>query len=218
MRHSREMEEEGEFFPFGRPPASAWIAAGAVAFALFVLGGFIRTNRQLENLREESQREIRDLRAQMESLRGQGVPDAARRQLSRRVVPLPIASERKDEPGEGRPPAARPPPDPGRPTPPETAAAPAESPRSRPSYEFGRRSAEAAPNATPLQVLSVSQKRLMIDGGRNANLSGGARLELSRNGRWIGDLRITDVYDSMAVCEILHSTLPPRPGDTARLP
>ena len=41
-------------FPYAKPPVSAWIAVASVALAVFVLGGFIKTYRQLESLREES--------------------------------------------------------------------------------------------------------------------------------------------------------------------
>lgn len=68
-RDIREKSYEDSLLTYGRPSISAWIAAAAVAFAFFILGGFIRTYRQLETLREESRYEIGELRETVRRLR-----------------------------------------------------------------------------------------------------------------------------------------------------
>lgn len=65
----RERDREESLLTYGRPSVSAWIAAAAVAFAFFVLGGFIKTYRQLESLREESRQEMAELRETIRRLR-----------------------------------------------------------------------------------------------------------------------------------------------------
>ncbi|MDR1520261.1 MAG: hypothetical protein LBU23_09005 [Planctomycetota bacterium] len=220
MRDRLETEGEG-YFPRGRPGAAAWIAVGAAAFALFVLGGFVKTYRQLETLREESRREIRELRAHIEALRGQTA--VVPRQPGRRRPTLPGApgkwmSSLREAPLEL--PAPPPPAPAGRDRVIASSLPPAvEAGRAGLGYELGRKSAPPPEiGAGRLQVISASRKRLMAEGGRNLGMAAGMRLELSRDGRWFGDLRITDVYDGMVACEILHAASPPRPGDTVRLP
>ncbi len=70
------------------------------------------------------------------------------------------------------------------------------------------------------QVVSVSaaNRRIMIEGGRDVDLVEGARLELCRDGRWIADLRVQDVFGNQSLCEVLHATVTPQPGDTIRMP
>jgi hypothetical protein len=181
------------------------MAAGAVAFAFFVLGGFVKTYWQLENLREESRREIQELRASLAALRGQ--PAAGPRPGG--MSPLPPA-RRTYFPGRpigsgGEARAA-----------PETRPPPAEREGALAFRRLG--DGTAAEAAASFQVISVSEKRLLVEGGRSAGFSEGMRLELSRNGRWIADSRIIEIFDSMSVCEILHATQPPLPGDSARPP
>ncbi len=222
MREYRETDEEGHF-PYGRPSGAAWVAAAAVAFAFFVLGGFIKTYRQLETLRDESRREIRELRKGMESLRAAGAEAsrAAARvprlpQAVRQPYPTPAGPEAERSPSRsesGRAGVANSLP----PLIPEL-----EGERRGLTYEFGRKS-KADPGGgrrDQLQVISVAspQKRLRVEGGRDVGLAEGARLELSRGGRWIGDLRALEVYDTMTACEVVHATHPPQPGDTVRIP
>lgn len=75
-------------------------------------------------------------------------------------------------------------------------------------------------NGGPAQVVSVStaHKRIMVEGGRDLSLGEGERLELVRDGRWIADLRVVDVFDYQSSCEVLHATIAPIPGDTVRRP
>ncbi len=224
MRDYRGTENE-DHFPYGRPSGSAWIAAAAVAFAFFVLGGFIKTYRQLEAVREESRREIRELRQVVDGLRSSGMdsprpaasrlprlPQAIRQTASRPVEPLPI--RRAPLPDELQSAVA-----PSRPH------LPPGLDEERPgiTYEFGRKSSpdpREALRREHLQVVSVAgpQKRLIVEGGRDIGLREGSRIELSRGGRWIGDLRVVDAYDTMSACEVLHATLPPQPGDLIRVP
>lgn len=68
-RANYQERDDDSLLTYGRPSASAWLAAAAVAFAVFVLGGFIRTHRQLETVKEESAREIAELRDSIRRLR-----------------------------------------------------------------------------------------------------------------------------------------------------
>lgn len=65
----RDEVRDESLLTYGRPSVSAWIAAAAVAFAFFILGGFIKTYRQMEAMREEYQYEIADLRETVRRLR-----------------------------------------------------------------------------------------------------------------------------------------------------
>lgn len=210
-------------FPYGRPSVSAWVAAASVAFAVFLLGGFIKTYKQLEQLQEESRNEIAELR---DSIRRLQVQQAVNQSPSRSRLPS-LASAA----------SAQPQPDPRaqyRPERPSTAIDPApialptyEEPEQRGiRYQWGRTSG-AQPSRTlatasggPSQVVSVSgaNKRVMIEGGRDVGLAEGARLELCRDSRWIADLRVQDVFGNQSSCEVLHATQPPQPGDTVRMP
>lgn len=220
-RYREEQEEEAEppVITYGRPSTSSWVAAGAVAFAFFMLGGFIKTYVQLEELREESRREINWLHDSIRRLEAEMT--AAGRQMETpppayRVQPLPPARRERQEYRREPEPMREPPP-------PEFGEYADEAEPVRPRVQFGRRSAEEsrqiiAGTGAPSQVVSVSgaNKRLMIEGGRDIGMSEGLRLELCRDGRWIGDVRILDVFDNQSSCEVLHTTVEPLPGDTVR--
>ncbi|MDR2392257.1 MAG: hypothetical protein LBE84_11340 [Planctomycetota bacterium] len=215
MRDGRESDSE-EYFAYGRPSPSAWIAAGAVAFALFTLGGFIKTYRQLETLREESRREIREFRAALDALRGQESPSRTASPAKR--MPLPPAARRDRgpiPPGKSQENAFAP----IIPSPERADVSVLESGREYFGGEFVRKAAPvAAAEPRRFSVTSASRKRVMVEGGREDGFMNGSRLEISRGGRWIADVRIIELFDSMAACEILHVAQPPRPGDVARLP
>ncbi len=205
-------------FPYGRPSVSSWIAAASVAFAVFLLGGFIKTYRQLETLEADSRREIASLRDAVRRLQTErfAAPAAERRRAA-----APYAESAAPAP---LPPAPRPP-----------ALSPAGGALSAfegaggqdgVRYQWGRTS--GAPESRMLktasgaesQVVSVSaaNRRIMIEGGRDVDLVEGARLELCRDGRWIADLRVQDVFGNQSLCEVLHATVTPQPGDTIRMP
>lgn len=246
MREYRR-DESGDPFPYERPHLSAWIAAVAVAFSFFLLGGFIKTYRQLDALREESRKEIQELRDMIKKLQPQAGAAASRQStpwmthlpqpsMSQPSMPQPAGAPRQtpriEESAaavERRPEALRPPETPRLP------AADSEAGDTKLTYEWGWKSKSASPDAASgglkagvrpggagslSQVISVAsaQKKLMVEGGRNIGLEDGGRLELARGGRWIGDLRVLEVYDNMASCEVLHSILPPQPGDSVRIP
>lgn len=234
----RDLEPERErgepLVTYGRPSVSSWVAAAAVAFAFFVLGGFIKTYRQLEDLQEESRREIDNLEDSVRMLRSRLETGMAEAPQSYRVQPLPpprrserdVQNDRdiRNDRASALPAGAPRMPDPGLLSEFERYGA-AEEADFRPRVQFGRRSNEASrqlltSSGTPCQVVSVSgvNKRLMIEGGRDVSLAEGARLELCRDGRWIGDLRVVDVFDNQSSCEVLHVTAAPEPGDTVRLP
>lgn len=225
LRELPEPVKEEPIVTYGRPSVSAWVAAAAVAFAFFVLGGFIKTYGQLEDLREESRREINDLRDSVRILQSRLALNAQEmRPVAQgyRVQPLPPArrDRRVRQDGWEEPPVQQRMPDPGLAAGFDRYDEPAES---RPRVQFGRSSNEESRqllsvSGTPCQVVSVSgvNKRLMIEGGRDVALAEGARLELCRDGRWIGDLRVLDVFANQSSCEVLHATLAPEPGDTVR--
>jgi hypothetical protein len=221
MREYRNRDEE-EFASYAKPPVSAWVAGLAVAFAFFVMGGFIKTYLQLEALREESRHEIRELKAAIETIRS--APNApSSRQPQKRIALLPQASRTRaiDAPLASSPSA------PGRPL-----LADIEDERTRPNgvtYSIGRSTRRAGDGYGAVvgerekpvcQVVAVNsaQKLIMVEGGLDQGLSSGARLELSRAGRWIGDLRVVDVFETMSSCEVLLSTIMPEPGDVVRTP
>jgi hypothetical protein len=226
LRELPELEKEEPIVTYGRPSVSSWVAAAAVAFAFFVLGGFIKTYGQLENLREESRREIGDLRDSVRQLHAQLALGGGRemRPVAQgyRIQPLPPA--RRDrlprQDGWEAPSVLQRMPDSGL-----TSGFDSydEQNESKPRVQFGRSSNEESRqiigvSGTPCQVVSVSgvNKRVMIEGGRDVSLIEGMRLELCRDGRWIGDLRVLDVFDNQSSCEVLHTTLAPEPGDTIR--
>ena len=212
MRDGREADN-AEYFAYGRPSSSAWIAAGAVAFALFALGGFVKTYRQLETLREESRREIRELRAALDALRGQ-TPSARTAVPAKRLPPATRTDSGPIRPTKSPESAFAP----IFPSPEDTGVSVPETRLGSLGIEFGRKAAPATAEMRLFPVISASRKRVMVEGGREDGLANGSRLEVSRAGRWIADARIIEVYDSLAACEILHAARPPRPGDAARLP
>lgn len=230
---------------YGKPSASAWIAALSVAFAVFVLGGFIKTYRQLESLKVESKNEIARLRNSIEKLRGENLsraelvisPEATRivpssrfeQPRQRETLPGVHSAERPDP---APPPARVKPPlgenddfltfetDDDKRIPVIKAASglsslvaakdkPSPSPSVDPDAEAGR-----------IRVIAVNNghKKIMVEGGRDKGIAEGGRLELSRSGRWIGDLRVVAVFDNISACEVLHCTMLPEPGDLVRLP
>ncbi len=219
MREYREREDE-ELYAYGRPSVSAWVAALAVAFSFFVLGGFIKTYMQLESLREESRREIRDLKSAIDSLQLSAQPVAVRQPQKRvsLLPPAPRSSSRLSDPVPASPPPAR------------EFLAEIDEENPRLTYSIGRSSRREEggygalrpheEEAASCQVVAVNsaQKVLMVEGGRNRGLEPGSRLELSRRGRWIGDLRVTNVFETMSSCEVLHATVNPEPGDVVRTP
>ncbi len=263
MRRYSDPDTDEDHFTYGRPSLPSWIAAAAVAFAFFLLGGFIKTYQQLEALKEESRREISELRESMRRLQAQG--QTAVRQPVPRLTPLPPA-ERRDvrqyydytrqsyqEQPVTRPPLPTPSPPPALagatgqrggalssgPVGAGTTARPrdfgavvpdllgaTDDDRDRPRYQIGRRSPDDGSgilttlSGGSCQVVSVSttHNRIMVEGGRDVGLTEGARLELVRNGRWIADLRILDVFDNQTACEVLHATQQPQPGDIVRRP
>lgn len=294
---SERLEQDDDLFmSYGRPSVSAWIAAAAVAFAFFLLGGFIKTYRQLEGLREESRREISELRDSMRRLQNNSSSGGgATGRIGARVAAMPPASRRERPQAPAQQSA---PPQPSAPQlpveqAPESVVPPAERPvrqaeaqpirqpeqraavpdfsetlqptpsssmttvavsareparapvvaaqpdpdlleeamryeyeenlPKRPRYQVGRKGDGdtgqlLTATGDQCQVVSVSavQKRLIVEGGRNLRLGAGERLELCRDGRWIADLRVLDVFDYQSSCEVLHATLAPEPGDTVR--
>ncbi len=228
-------------FPYGRPSVSAWVAAASVAFAVFLLGGFVKTYRQLDQLQEESRREIADLRDSLRRLQSRlaAAPAAARSRLPS-IGAAARPAQTAGGPQQGAPSGVPDPQtDPRYRLRPERAANANESTvAALPSfddpeqqqrgirYEWGRTSGakpsrmlETAGGA-PSQVVSVSgaNRMVMIEGGRDLNLAEGARLELVRDGKWIADLRVQDVFGNQSSCEVLHATMTPQPGDTVRMP
>lgn len=230
--------------PYGRPSVSAWIAVAAVAMAIFVAGGYIKTYLQMEALREESRREIQDLRRRMDGLRTSVAGDKKR---AARATSLPnverpvIEANRQERPPRADEAMAR-----STTTAPNTALGEVrtylpemnETP-SKVTYEFGRRSRPANANQAKggfgdafggaagaetireqyqVVFVSIPQKRVMVDVGRNGGLEEGARLELFRQGKYICDLRVLEAFANQASCEFAHAPRPPEPGDTVRIP
>ncbi len=269
-RQTREAEEDPEdrHFTYGRPSAPAWIAAAAVAFAFFLLGGFIKTYRQLDALRDESRQEIAELREAVRRLQAQSTSTAPVRPSAplSQLETLPSPPFRNDRPARSarversrdtrqayRPDPRFPSTEPLNPIPANRAlpgVRPANSPPPAsagdlalqnlpagigfaPDGEDLRRMSPPARNGNAptddlahspagggYRVVSISnaQKRVMVEGGRDLGLGEGARLELIRDGRWIADLRVVDVFANQSSCEVLQASLNPEPGDTIRRP
>ncbi|MCD8351512.1 MAG: hypothetical protein LUC93_12970 [Planctomycetaceae bacterium] len=96
-RPTRDPEGDEELYTtYGRPSVSAWVAAAAVAFAFFLLGGFIKTYRQLESLREESRREIAELRESVRRLQIVQPSQSTAGRTQPRFTPLPQAAGRRE--------------------------------------------------------------------------------------------------------------------------
>lgn len=219
MRDYRDQDRDLDDFPYRRPAVSSWIAAIAVAFAFFTLGGFIKTYRQLESLREESRREIEDLRQHLRRLQAAraspGAPEP-RRRVYEALPEVPGGSRRPGEAGRGsassRPDAA------DRPFDLSRYALTGESrSRGKLNLEIGNRSPETPAGLADCRVISTAgQKTVMVEGGRDVGRGERTRLALYRGGTWIADVRVSEVFDNMASCEVLHFTLPPEPGDRVR--
>lgn len=220
IRDYHDRDYDLDDFPYRRPAISSWIAAAAVAFAFFTLGGFIKTYRQLEALREESRQEIEELRRNVKRLQAQPSAPAPARRPAFEVDRLPdvaprrnAATRRPDAGGEGGSPLrpARAAPDLSR-----MAALDKETEKRGVNVVFGNRNPDGGiPEAS--QVISVSApKTLMVEGGRDLGRRERDRLALYRDGNWIADIRVVEVFDTMSSCEILLSTSPPQPGDSAR--
>lgn len=246
MRQDHDYDEREYSPPYRKPSTSAVVAAVAVAFAVFVLGGFIKTYRQLENLKVESKREIQQLRESVALLRKNpaGQSQARRTGDERGRTPSRASTARR---------ASTPTPDPARSDFPnldtmvsdellacDDNPTPARGPRinassgisgliamdgrqSSPDAAFDVRAvaprAAAASEPKRIHVITVnnSQKRLMVEGGRDHGFAEGSRLELSRGGSWIGDLRVVEVFDNISACEFVHCKQTPEPGDLVRL-
>lgn len=245
MMRERECDDLLDDFPaYRRPTASAWIAAVAVAFAVFVLGGFVKTYRQLEALKVESKREIQELRDSLETLRknAAGLPVAARPSRTETRPAGPRREARMER--HAAPPAAvraETPPQ----APPSAAALPSlddslladDSASSRPrapvitasgglsslmardtgiaAAKPGSPGGEAEPNRIRVIAVNNSQKKIMVEGGRDLGFAEGARLSIYRSGNYIGETRVVEVFDNISACEVLHTTRIPEPGDLA---
>lgn len=231
MREYRE-PENNDLMTYGKPPVSAWIAVAAVAFSFIVLGGFIHTYRQLEQLRKESRREIEKLRQTTGRLQSQ--LDSARighRQAGNGAAPAQAGQWREPGPEHGFGAA------PERPdglslgsgngwdSEADTPIGDRSGPESgRVKARFGRSSADEglAPlwDNDPCRVVSVDmeQKRLIIDGGRDRMLREGMGVELSRGQSYIAEARILAVHANQSVCEIGVARADPAPEDLVRIP
>ncbi len=212
-------------FPPSRPSVSAWVAAASVAFAVFLLGGFVKTYRQLEQLQEESRREIAELRESVRRLQGRIAAAPAPAPPRSRLPSIGEAVRGGRDPGE--PPAeARGRLRPGGADDPAAVSSLDGEEQNGIRYQWGRTSGArqsrmlSTTGGSPSQVVSVSgaNRRVMIEGGRDIGLTEGSRLELIRGGRWIADLRVQDVFGNQSSCEVLHATQTPLPGDTVRMP
>lgn len=220
IRDYRDHDSDLDDFPYRRPAVASWIAAVAVAFAFFALGGFIKTYRQLESLREESRREIDELRQNIKRLQTSQTTQPVSRAPRRNLETLPDVANlprTRTMPERARRSTLRPesaPVDLSR----FTAAQDEANARSRLNMEIGNKSNADPLAARQLQVISVSapNRMVMVEGGRDVGRSERARLALYRAGTWIADLRVTEVFDNMASCEIVHSNTPPEPGDSVR--
>lgn len=200
-------------FPYRRPAVSSWIAAASVAFAFFVLGGYIKTYRQLQELRAETRREIAELRQDLGRFR-ESPPIRASAPFRPVIDPSPVAPAIERLPditldGE-RPPGLDEP----------AVRAPVQSHpegRSRVGLAIVGQS-DVTPEARLSQVIALgASNTLMIEGGRDQNREENTTLALYRDGKKIGELRVIRVFDAMASCEIVNASLVPQPGDPVRL-
>lgn len=213
-------------FDYGRRPSgSAWLAVLAVAFGFFMAGGFIKTYRELEEARESHKKEVQELRQTIKALQHPSGVDNTHSSgaAPRGARPLPQASRvrqrlRPESEAARRTVSTRPPSGES-----GTSSLYRESEgedEERPKVVIGRRSPEDAfaSQRANMQVISVStaQKRVMIEGGRDMGITAGERFGLYRSGKWIGDVRVVDVYDDKSACEVLPSTQTPEPGDRVR--
>lgn len=223
----RDHDISSDYLTYGRPSTASWVAAAAVAIAVFVLGGFIKTSRQMEalvNERNELRREKAELERELNALR-HAPPPATSRQ------PPPARTRRSQDQNPGRQ-ASRA----------EDNRAGVRSgipeidePAKRVTYSIGRTTkssglagAEAELSASGAdgairssvrrQIIIAGKKVLMIEGGLDIGFREDMRLELRRDGKWIGELRVVEAYATMSACEILHAAHPPEPGDVVLRP
>lgn len=246
----REQDERhfDDSFPYRRPSLAAYVAVATAMFAFIVLGGFIKTYRQLDMTRSE----LAQTRRENEALK-----DALRRSKSQRrnaysvrpdqsyqyepLRPLPSAvrepelsppdprsrardagtarSALRPDPGfhydEPSGLAARraPPPVQERPPPLFSEDAPVSTPvYGRAPHTVG---GPLRPAETDRRIVAVDyvRKQLVVDGGRDVGATEGELLAAYRGREHLADLRITEVYDSMARCEFQQFGAEPVPGD-----
>ncbi|MDR0363351.1 MAG: hypothetical protein LBJ46_11825 [Planctomycetota bacterium] len=222
---------DGRPAPYRRPSVSAWIAAVAVAIAVFVLGGYIKTYRLYESFKVEAEAELQKVRAELT----EGRAMLATRETTKTGTPAPTSKSPASSSVKSIPPALGVRPEPVKP--PTEPAIPSASDQSgetssqrRPTVTADsglsslfigvRKKQSNAGTLLKLQVIAVDneQKQVLIEGGLDRAFAEGERLELMRNGRWFGDLRVIKVLDIMSACEVLMSTSIPEPGDLVRLP
>lgn len=228
MLEDNESEEREERFLPRRPTGSALIALIAVAVAIFVLGGFIRTYRQLGALREDYKRKT----AELETLKRQQNRSGAfipRRQSAMNLPPLPPANRR-----------VRPARLPTVETPSGETGAWSEVKSSlqagdplpgfdleeqpvsrRPTVRFGRRSGEGEGDGASggkLRVIAASdeKKLVLVEGGRDHGMKRGEAMELSRDGTYFAEVRVAKVYDNQSLCEVTLGKFAPQPDDMVR--
>ncbi len=213
-------EDETESFDlgksYGKPSRAALIAGVAVALAVFMFGAFIKTYKQLDLVRNEAKSETAVLKQEIEDLRQcitrgdtQLPPPATARRdnvIPPRALPLQEQAEAPLPENQSR-------------TPTISAASGLSaflSSKSKDAEPVSRQQVEE--NRIRVIAVNSGQKELMVEAGRDKGIAEGGRLELSRSGRWIGDLRVVAVFDNISACEVLHCTILPEPGDVVRVP
>lgn len=231
----RDQQEFEEYFPYRRLSQSALVAVVSAIFAIFVLGGLVKTYLQLDATRTE----LAQMRRENEALK-----DAVRRTRARsrpayasapeyyeRVRPLPSAPRDFEQslPGlrgplreidAGRSPqrsalaVRRPPPY----VEPPTRILPEDAAVSLPVYGPASRNSGEGPAEGGRKIVAVdyARKQLVVDGGRNVGVREGELLAVYRGRELLADLRVTEVYESMARCEFRHYAVEPVPGDLVR--
>lgn len=236
MSNNLDEEYDDESFDlgnsYGKPSRAAIIAGAAVALAVFMFGAFIKTYKQLESVRYESKSETAVLKQEIEDLRQciargdtQLPPTSASLAAARRDTTIPpravavqeqaeirfspVASFADDQPQENQ---SR--------TPTISAASGMSAFLAASKSKDTETPARQQSEENRIRVIAVNsgQKKLMAEAGRDKGIAEGGRLELSRSGRWIGDLRVVAVFDNISACEVLHYTMLPEPGDIVRVP
>jgi hypothetical protein len=227
-----DSESSGLGNNYGKPSRAAIIAGVAVAIAVFMFGAFIKTYKQLESARHESKTETAVLKQEIESLKqniakgdAQHPPASAPLAASRRETAIPprVTSEQEltnapfppvtaftdEQPRENQVK-----------TPMISAASGLSAFLSASKSRDAESPAKQQSEENRIRVIAVNsgQKKLMVEAGRDRGIAEGGRLELSRSGRWIGDLRVVAVFDNISACEVLHYTMLPEPGDVVRVP
>ncbi|MDR1612317.1 MAG: hypothetical protein LBT97_05975 [Planctomycetota bacterium] len=228
-------EDDGErSSPYGSPTTAAWIAFIAVAVMLFVVGGYIKSYREFDAYKAKSRiqilklnQELKDLRTATRERTHERPPAAARSEEPHPEITDLTPSIRRNNHALSSPP-----------TPPPAVNAPSgaddipegRQQSSRPGitaesglsilFAGGRKEIAAADQQARIEIKAMDKdlKRVIVTGGRNRGFSEGRRLELSRNGRWIGDIRVVAISDVLSMCEILHYIARPEPGDAVRSP